>query len=53
MESAPRYSPGVLADIRKTNARARARLSAEVRRVLGAMGYEEVETPCLVPVPGM
>ncbi|MGC4000650.1 MAG: EF-P lysine aminoacylase EpmA [Anaeromyxobacter sp.] len=35
------------------HARARARLSAEVRRVLGALGYEEVETPCLVPAPGM
>ncbi len=35
------------------NARARARLAAEVRRVLGAMGYDEVETPCLVPSPGM
>jgi lysyl-tRNA synthetase class 2 len=34
-------------------ARARARLSAEVRRALGARGYEEVETPCLVPAPGM
>jgi lysyl-tRNA synthetase class 2 len=24
-----------------------------VRRALGAAGYEEVETPCLVPAPGM
>jgi lysyl-tRNA synthetase class 2 len=39
--------------IRSTNARARARLAAEVRRGLGAAGYEEVETPCLVPAPGM
>ncbi len=38
---------------RIAHARARARLSAEVRRSLGAMGYEEVETPCLVPAPGM
>jgi len=38
---------------RARNARARARLAAEVRRGLGAMGYEEVETPCLVPAPGM
>ena len=38
---------------RRANARARARLSAEVRRVLGGMGYEEVETPSLVPAPGM
>jgi lysyl-tRNA synthetase class 2 len=35
------------------SARARTRLCAEVRRVLGALGYEEVETPCLVPAPGM
>jgi lysyl-tRNA synthetase class 2 len=34
-------------------ARARARLAAETRRVLGALGYEEVETPTLVPAPGM
>jgi lysyl-tRNA synthetase class 2 len=43
----------VIPEVRKANARARARLSAEVRRVLGGMGYEEVETPCLVPAPGM
>jgi lysyl-tRNA synthetase class 2 len=35
------------------NARARARLAAEVRRFLGGLGYEEVETPFLVPAPGM
>jgi len=35
------------------NARARARLQATIRGVLGAAGYEEVETPCLVPAPGM
>jgi lysyl-tRNA synthetase class 2 len=34
-------------------ARARARLQAEVRAFLGARGYDEVETPCLVPAPGM
>ncbi len=34
-------------------ARARARLSRAVRDFLGARGYEEVETPCLVPAPGM
>jgi lysyl-tRNA synthetase class 2 len=34
-------------------ARARARLSAEVRRTFAALGYEEVETSCLVPAPGM
>jgi lysyl-tRNA synthetase class 2 len=43
----------VIPEVRKANARARARLSAEVRRALGAMGYEEVETPCLVPAAGM
>ncbi len=34
-------------------ARARARLAMESRRLLGALGYEEVETPSLVPAPGM
>jgi lysyl-tRNA synthetase class 2 len=43
----------VIPEARKANARARARLQAEVRRTLGAMGYEEVETPALVPAPGM
>jgi lysyl-tRNA synthetase class 2 len=43
----------VIPEVRKANARARARLQAEVRRALGAMGYDEVETPCLVPAPGM
>jgi lysyl-tRNA synthetase class 2 len=38
---------------RREMARARARLSAAVRAALGARGYEEVETPCLVPAPGM
>jgi lysyl-tRNA synthetase class 2 len=38
---------------RRERARQRAQLSAEVRRALGDMGYEEVETPCLVPAPGM
>ncbi len=33
--------------------RRRARLAAEVRAFLTARGYAEVETPCLVPVPGM
>ncbi|MBI5067749.1 MAG: EF-P lysine aminoacylase GenX [Deltaproteobacteria bacterium] len=33
-------------------ARARARLAAAVRESLGGLGYEEVETPCLVPAPG-
>jgi lysyl-tRNA synthetase class 2 len=43
----------VISEARKANARARARLQAEARAALGAMGYEEVETPCLVPAPGM
>ncbi len=34
-------------------ARARARLAAATRDFLGGLGYEEVETPCLVPAPGM
>ena len=34
-------------------ARARARLATETRRLLGALGYDEVETPILVPAPGM
>lgn len=32
---------------------ARARLTAETRAWFAARGYREVETPCLVPVPGM
>jgi elongation factor P--(R)-beta-lysine ligase len=43
----------VILDLQRRNARSRARLSAVVRDVLGALGYEEVETPCLVPAPGM
>ena len=43
----------MISETRKANARARARLQAEVRRVLGGMGYDEVETPCLVPAAGM
>jgi elongation factor P--(R)-beta-lysine ligase len=38
---------------RREAARARARLSAAVRAFLSGRGYEEVETPCLVPAPGM
>jgi lysyl-tRNA synthetase class 2 len=33
--------------------RARQRLYASLRRFLGTRGYEEVETPVLVPTPGM
>lgn len=38
---------------RRAAARARARLQAAVRSFLGGRGFEEVETPCLVPAPGM
>jgi lysyl-tRNA synthetase class 2 len=38
---------------RREAARARAGLQAAVRRFLTGRGYEEVETPCLVPAPGM
>ncbi|WP_242340944.1 MULTISPECIES: EF-P lysine aminoacylase EpmA [Anaeromyxobacter] len=38
---------------RRERARQRARLATEVRRFLGGLGYEEVETPTLVPAPGM
>jgi lysyl-tRNA synthetase class 2 len=38
---------------RREVARARAGLAAETRRVLGVLGYQEVETPILVPAPGM
>jgi lysyl-tRNA synthetase class 2 len=34
-------------------ARARARLQAALRAHLAARGFDEVETPCLVPAPGM
>jgi lysyl-tRNA synthetase class 2 len=43
----------VIPEVRRRSAKARARLAAEVRRTLAALGYEEVETPCLVPAPGM
>ena len=33
--------------------RRRARLVADTRAFFTARGYQEVETPCLVPVPGM
>jgi lysyl-tRNA synthetase class 2 len=33
--------------------RRRARLAAETRAFFAGRGYAEVETPCLVPVPGM
>jgi elongation factor P--(R)-beta-lysine ligase len=34
-------------------ARARARLQGALRSHLAARGFDEVETPCLVPAPGM
>ena len=40
-------------EAQRRNARARTRLAAVVRERLCAMGYEEVETPALVPAPGM
>ncbi len=40
-------------DLQRRNARARARLQAALRAALAGMGYEEVETPVLVPAPGM
>ncbi len=43
----------MIPEVRRQAARARARLAAEVRRALASLGYEEVETPCLVPAPGM
>ena len=43
----------MITELQRRNARARAKLSAAVRAALGALGYEEVETPSLVPAPGM
>ncbi len=43
----------MIPEVRRQGARARARLAAEVRHTLASLGYEEVETPCLVPAPGM
>jgi lysyl-tRNA synthetase class 2 len=49
----PRYAAPVITDTQRRNARARARLSTSIRASLSALGYEEVETPVLVPAPGM
>src|SRR5512136_1279977 len=38
---------------RQEMARARARLQGALRAHLAARGFDEVETPCLVPAPGM
>lgn len=43
----------MLTERQRAGARTRARASAAARQVLTALGYEEVETPCLVPAPGM
>jgi lysyl-tRNA synthetase class 2 len=48
----PPWHPDSLAD-RLPFLRRRARLIAETRAFFAARGYAEVETPCLVPVPGM
>ena len=48
----PAWHPDSLAD-RLPFLRRRARLTAETRAFLAGRGYMEVETPCLVPVPGM
>ncbi|MBV1799376.1 EF-P lysine aminoacylase EpmA [Siccirubricoccus sp. G192] len=48
----PAWHPDSLAD-RLPFLRRRARLTAETRAFLTGRGYMEVETPCLVPVPGM
>ena len=48
----PPWHPDSLAD-RLPFLRRRARLVAETRGFFAARGYTEVETPCLVPVPGM
>lgn len=43
----------MITEAQRRNARARARLQAVVRETLGGWGWLEVETPCLVPAPGM
>ena len=48
----PSWHPDSLA-ARLPFLRGRARLTAATRAFLAARGYAEVETPCLVPVPGM
>ena len=48
----PPWHPDSLAD-RLPFLRRRARLVADTRAFFAGRGYTEVETPCLVPVPGM
>jgi elongation factor P--(R)-beta-lysine ligase len=43
----------MVTEAQRRNARARAALAGALRGALSARGYEEVETPCLVPTPGM
>ena len=52
MSPRPAWHPESLA-ARLPFLRRRARLAAETRAFFAARGYTEVETPCLVPVPGM
>jgi len=52
MSSRPPWHPERFA-ARLPFLRRRARLVAETRAFFAARGYTEVETPCLVPVPGM
>lgn len=48
----PSWLPETLAE-RLPAIRRRARLAADTRKFLDSRGYTEVETPALVPVPGM
>lgn len=50
--TAPAWHPHALSR-RLPHLRRRARLVAETRAWFSARGYQEVETPCLVPCPGM
>ena len=52
MPPTPTWHPESLA-ARLPFLRRRAALTAATRAFFTARGYQEVETPCLVPVPGM
>lgn len=52
MSPTPTWHPDSLAN-RLPFLRRRAELTAATRAFFTARGYQEVETPCLVPVPGM
>ena len=43
----------MITDAQRRSAHARAALAAALRGALSRLGYQEVETPCLVPAPGM